>query len=157
MPLVPTILQNEITKIIDESSPLFEGFPADSPEVADRWSEAIRIYTQSILPLSINGALAKQAMYSTLLAINSQTPTGLTIFCAGVLSFATTLGLGMQPLFTATPPPAPLEPLLSPIIISGFAGASSAVIAPQMSTAIDGWFRTGLAINNASGVTIPWS
>ena len=157
MPLVPTVLQTEITKIIDQDSPLFEGFPADSPEVAERWSEAIRVYTQSIIPVSINGTLAKQAMYSSLLAINSQTPTGLTIFCAGVLAFATSLGLVMNPALTATQTPAPLEPLLSPIMISGFAGATSAVIAPQMATAIDGWFRTGIAINNTSGVTIPWS
>jgi len=36
------------------------------------------------------------------------------------------------------------------------AGATSAAQASLLSGLIDSWFRTGIAINNASGASITW-
>lgn len=157
MPLVSSTLEAEIVKIIDKDDTTFQGFPSDNVEVAQRWSDAVNAYALSVAPPSVNATTATGLMETALLPINSNTPTGLTTFCAGILAYATSLGLGMQPTFTATPPPAPLEPLLTPVMASGFAGASASVIATQMATIIDGWYKTGIAVNNSTSVSVPWS
>ena len=157
MPLSSSILETEIKKIIDQNYNAFAGFPSDTPDMADKWSQAVNTYASAVVPPSVNSSLATTAMKSVLLTISNATPTGLTIFSASVLAYATSLGLGMQPGFTATPPPSPLDILLATLVASGFAGADSATIATQMATAIDGWFKTGIAINNASSISAPWS
>ena len=79
--------------------------------------------------------------------------TGIVVFTTAFTVFATQLGLGMQPTFSATPPVIPIN--LVPVFTLPFETPIKVRI-NLMSTIIDTWFRTGLAINNISGVSITW-
>ena len=111
--LTPSILTNELSKFIDQESIVFESFPANSIDVANRWSNAFDIYAKQVIPISTTSDAAKTQMYQTLLALNN-TPTGASILSAAFLGYTTVLATGMLPLFVATPPPAPLN--LTPVL-----------------------------------------
>ena len=152
MPLILSSLVNNIRQINDEQYPLFEGFPANSIEAADRWSIAIGNYASLVIPPSSGSEAAKQALKSSLLSV----PTlGEQAIVQGLISYSSFLALGMAPAFNAIPPPIP--PVLTPAFELGFSGASAEQVANLLGSIIDGWFRTGTAINTISGVTVNWN
>ena len=151
MALTKSILEAEIKKFSDESFILFNKFPENPQEVTSFWSSAINNYAIGVTPPSISGAAAKSQLEANWLGL-SQSALGL--FESGLIAYAVTLGLGMQPAFTAIPPTLPL--VLSPVYVLGINGGSASDCAKLMSTIIHTWFKTGLAINNVSGVTVPW-
>lgn len=151
MPLLRKTLEIEIRKITDEDFVDFEGFPRDKEEACLRWSFVFSKYCQTIIPTSTNVEMARQELQLNLMSLNGDP----NVFTTALLKFATTLGLGMQPAFTATPPP--LSLILTPSTSLGLSGGSAKDVAVSLSTTIDSWFRTGTAINNSSSVIINWN
>jgi len=152
MPLLLPTLRIELSKIMDQSSPLFEGFPETNIEVANRWSTAIKIYTTSIIPYSANSELAKEAFKLAILPISAQSQNGAALFQTAFTSFASQLAIGMAPAFTGIPPIVPIN--LLPVNPIGFGGGSSSSCVSLMSTIIDTWFRTGSAVLNAPSAAV---
>ncbi len=149
--LIKENLTSEIRKINDESYSLFEGFPTSDAEVVFRWSEAIRVYSQNIIPFSSSIAQAALGMQSSLISTKGSTRT----IELSITSYATILAAGMPPLFVGIPPVLTLD--FSDIYAKGLEGGSSRDIADLISDRIHKWFLLGTAINNSSGVTINWS
>lgn len=146
------LLEREIRKINDLSYEEFGGFPQDLDETTERWSTAISRYAGGITPPSQSAESAKSSFSSTFTSL-IQTD-GNAAFTLSLTAYALELGLGMQPTFTAIPPPTPI--ILAPVFSLGFAGGSAKQCAELMSSTIDTWFKTGIAINNSSGATVQW-
>lgn len=153
MPLLPSVLQQELLKVMDDTNPQFKGFPETVEDVANNWSNAIDLYAKGVIPASLSAPLAKQAMYGVMLGMNAPL-AGLVIFPSAFTAYAVALGSGMQPTFTGVPPPAPIN--LTPAFAVPFEAPISTRVS-VMAGIIDLWFRTGTAINNASGVTTIWA
>ncbi len=70
MPLVKDILNQKVKTFSDQSSSLFEGFPINIKENAEKWADAIDLYANSILssviPTSTTGSIAKKALLDIL-------------------------------------------------------------------------------------------
>lgn len=143
-------LKTEIRKISDEGFNSFEGFPEDKNETAERWSEAIKIYSSSIIPYSLNIGLAKKAMREEI-KTNYFIPTVLEL---SLIKFTQILASGMLPNFNGVPPASKLN--IESCFLIGFGGGSSEEVAECLSVTIDSWFKTGTAINTTSGGTINW-
>ena len=152
MPLVLNTLVNNLREIFDEEYSGFSGFPADINEAAQKWSEAIGDYAQSIVPPTTTISQAKSAMNSVISGI---TNNGVAQLPISFTNFAASLAIGMQPAFTGTPPSVPVD--FSSIYPIGLGGGSSEQVINAMAAIIDAWFRTGIAVNNTSGVSVPWS
>lgn len=155
MALIRTTLVNEIRAIIDLEYEGHAGFPQDNVENASRWATAINNYAQAVTPPSISSVAARSAFETVMLGMSAELQNGIPIFASAFTAYAGALAPGMQPNFTATPPPIPIN--IAPVIPVGVAGAPAQAIAETLATIIDTWFRTGLAINNSSGATVPWS
>jgi len=152
MPLVKTVLDTEISKIMDKDFNEFEGFPATVAEASVRWSEAINVYASVVIPITTTSPVAKTAMEGVLATI---TIDGIIKFPQSFTAYAVELAKGMSPTFTGVPPPAPI--LFASAFAIGIAGGSGAEVGSAMSVIIDAWFRTGTAVNVSSGATVPWS
>lgn len=152
MPLVKSTLETEIRKITDKDYADFEGFP-EAGEVSERWTNAIHSYAKGVIPATT--PVSQEAAKSALLAAwQSLEVEALVAFSSGLTAYAAALGLGMQPAFTATPPPTPV--VLAPTFAIGSAGGSGADCAKSMASIIHTWFKTGTAVNNTSGATTTW-
>ena len=156
MALIRTNLVNEIRAIIDLEYTAHAGFPGSTAETAARWATAVNNYASLVTPPSVTSAAAYAAFQNTLLGMDANSGNGVAIFTSAFTAYAAALAPGMAPAFAATPPPIPIQ--LGTIIPSlGVGGATAQAIAESMATIIDTWFRTGIAVNNTSGATIPWS
>lgn len=159
MPLSSNILAQELSKFMDDKSSTFEGSPETGAEFAQKFSSAINAYVSSISPPSTTLSAAQTTLQGSLMTVGP--PPGMLFpvaITAGMTAYATAVALGMQPAFTATPPPAPVGPLiLASVMPLGMGGAPASTCVTTLASIIDGWFRTGLAVNNTSGATIPWS
>lgn len=153
MALNKQILIDEIRKITDESFSGFEEFPKTSQEAGERWAAAVSAYAGSIVPSSQEAENAESSFISTFTPLVETDANAA--FAAAFTTYAAQLGLGMQPTFTATPPPTPI--VLAPVFAVGLGGGSAQQCAQTMAEIVDLWFRTGSAVNNSSGAIIPWS
>lgn len=152
MALVKNTLKTELQKIFDQEFSGFTSFPSTLDEAADRWSSAFQTYISTITPPSTTISAAKTAMQSQLMTIVGG--NGSVVFPQAIMAFATALVPGMLPVFTSTPPPIPIT--LDPVWAIGMGGGSSEQVATSLSDLIDTWFKTGLAVNTVTGVSIPW-
>ena len=156
MPLLLSTLEQELTNLMDSTSPNFVGMPNSMADVASNWSNVMFNYTASIIPPSTTGSAAKSAMESILLGIAAP-GSFFPLFTAGITAFATTLAAGMLPTYTGVIPVAPLviEPAMMAIpLVAG----NDALRISTMAGIIDTWFRTGTAVLVAPPYTvIPWS
>lgn len=152
MPLSTSVLKQELVKIMDKNSGSFQGFPYNNFDCAQRWSEAVAQYAQSIIPPSTTVNQAKQAFATSFSSINPNANNGNQVFQTSFAQFAVVLGSGMVG-WVATPPPFPLN--ISPVSIIGLSGGSGTDCAEALAQLIDAWFRTGIAVN--SNGTINWS
>jgi hypothetical protein len=71
-----------------------------------------------------------------------------------ITSFASALVPGFLPLFIATPPVTPL--ILLPAYNIGLLGGTAKDVLDIMCPIIDTWFKTGIAVNQNTGVTTTW-
>ena len=145
-------LYSSIRSITDEGYEGFQGWPSNLSEASERWSLAIGNYASKVIPISSTFEAARQSLKMQLMNVDS---LGQQAIVLGLTQYASILGGGMSPTFTATPPPVPI--VLIPTFQRGFAGASADEIATELSQLIDTWFRTGTAINNSSSVTVNWN
>jgi hypothetical protein len=153
MPLLPNVLSNQLSSIMDKDSPSFIGFPPNIVVMASNWGNALAAYLGGIIPPSATLPVAKQAFESLMLTMN--TSNGLVVFPQAFTSMAAALSLGMQPAFTGTPPPLPIN--FSSVFSIPLQDGTNSLRINALTLTIDAWFRTGLAVNNVSGVTVPWS
>lgn len=153
MPLIPAVLQQGLSSLIDMDNPSFVGFPDNPVSMADNWASVLERYLLTIIPPSTTISGAKQAFSSVMATMN--TSNGLLVFPQAFTSLALALSVGMQPAFTGTPPPVPIQ--LSSVFAIPLQDGTNQTRIATMTSIIDAWFRTGLAVNNVSGVTVPWS
>lgn len=155
MPLQSNTIENELRKFMDDQHPQFGGFPDQIDEVAEEHSEAMRVYASGIVPVSTAVTAAKNAMKSILLTVTVSAGDFIPKYQSAIAAFASTLGSGMAPAFSATPPSTPID--LSPMVSAGMNGASGGQCAGIMAGIIDTWMRTGTATNNNSGAVTNWN
>jgi hypothetical protein len=154
MPLDQPALLEEVRKLNDETHPQ-HAFPPSAADAATRWALGAQTYAKAVVPASTTVAAAVTAFEQAFLPAAQ---AGSDPLSPAFLAFATTLGGGMSAAgFTGTVNPAPLATLLAPVFAAGFAGATGAVIAPQLAAAIHGWFTGCTATNTATGAVINWS
>lgn len=152
MPLVKTILDTELSVLMDEDFANFGGFPDGIIEASQRWSDVVDAYASAVIPSTTTASSAKTAFQGVIASI---TVDGLVKFPLAFTAYAGALAVGMLPTFTGVPPPIPI--VFDSAFAIGNAGGSGADVADAMSVIIDTWFKTGTAINISSGATVPWS
>lgn len=150
MPLVKSILEQELKTIFNPDT-----MPGSIPEAADAWASAVDKYASQVIPSSTTSAAAKAAFQGLMSGVTPDLKNGIIQLVAAFTAYAAQLGLGMAPTFTATPPAIPIN--IAPVVSLGLGGGSGDECAALLATIADTWFRTGLAVNNSSGATIPWS
>ncbi len=155
MPLIKSLLKNNIQELNDQEFPGFLGFPETTLEAATRWAEGIAEYATPIIPATTTILAAQEVLKNQLLTISNEASNGITVFQQALSDFASVISTGMQPTFTGTPPAIPLS--ISPATAIGFAGGTAEEVAEALSTIIDTWMKTGLAVNNSTGATINWN
>tara|TARA_Y100000310_G_scaffold248042_1_gene253837 strand:+ start:985 stop:1440 length:456 start_codon:yes stop_codon:yes gene_type:complete len=151
MPLVAATLETSIKDLIDDPSDTAAG-------AAQKWSDAIGDYASAIVMApTTTGEAAKAALLGALTATfgnpTDGTPPVSTTWDAPMAAFAGTLAGGMAPAFTGTPPGAGF----SSVVFTGANFEDSGAAAAALSASIDGWFKTGIAVNNSSGASSTWS
>lgn len=154
MPLLPTILQDELSKIMDSDYPSFSGFGNSQLEIAEKWADALGNYTVGIVIPSTMQSLAKQSFISVFSTIVQ--PNGIPLIQQAFTTYGSSLAIGMiTPAFTAVPPPIPID--LTPVFsIPTVVGTNQARVS-LLTTIIDSWFRTGTFTQISSGVTSTWN
>lgn len=155
MPLVKVTLETALRKIMDPDYVGFVGFPADNVSVANTWGTIVDDYAKLIVPPSTSSAPAKSAFMSAMIPISSSAQNGLAQLVSAFSAYAAALAIGMQPLFTATPPTSPIN--IVPVTVLGLGGASGEVTSKALASIIHLWFKTGLSTNNSSGASINWN
>lgn len=125
----------------------------DIPTCAQQWADAVEAYATGVVPASttVSAAVAtlKSALEGAFAVPLGAAPLMETAFAA----FATTVGTGMAPAFTATPPPGPV----------GFATqflsfpATHALAATALSGLINTWMKTGTATPSGGGSPVNWT
>lgn len=134
------------------------GTPATMPgdgQIASSYTNVIDSYASLVTPPSTTSAPARAALLGVLQGVTVQAMNLELLLATGLSTYAGILATGMLPAFTGTPPPVPI--VLSAIAPLGQQGASASSQASILATTIDLWFRTGIAVNNVSGASIPWS
>ena len=134
-----------------------ESMPNDIPSMAQDYGTILDNYAKTIIPAIVPGSNepAKAAFIASMNGVSTSAANFIPVFTSSLTTYAATLGLGMLPLFTAVAPPVPI--VIAALVPSGLAGATGAQQAQLLGTLIDAWFRTGTAVNNSSGVVVPWS
>jgi len=159
MPLSSSVLEQELSKFMDSESGSFEAAPENGAEFAQKFSSAINTYASSIVPPSTTLSVAQAALQGNLMTVGP--PPGMPFpvaITAGMTAYAVALVPGMLPAFASVPPVPPLGPLiLAAVMPLGMAGAPSATCVAALASTIDGWCKTGVAVNTATAATIPWS
>lgn len=132
MPLNPSGLQSSLQSLA--ASP-----GADIAACAKAWADAMKSYAAGIIPASTTVTAAATTLQSALASAFAQ-PSAASAMETAFAAFATTVGGGMAPAFTATPPTGPV----------GFATqfaqpfpATHAAAASAMSSLIDTWMKKG--------------
>jgi hypothetical protein len=129
--------------------------------VAGLWQAAADSYAAGIVPPSTTVAAAGATLAATLTSVfasGGDPASKAAAMEAALLSWATAIGLGMLPAFTATPPPG----------VIGFAAefakppnqwaATYAAAATLWAGLIDAWMKTGLAtLNVPPNTVVPWT
>lgn len=80
---------------------------------------------------------------------------GIVTLNNAIVVYAQQLAIGMAPTFTAAQGVVPID--LSPVKALGASGATNSQCIDLMVNIIDAYFKTGIAINNSSGVSTPWT
>lgn len=151
MPLNLSQLQTDLTS-------LFASPPDTFASCAQEWADALQNYSIAIVPPSTQVSAASSALQTSLAAtFSTSTDANVTAVQmeAAFLQFATTVGLGMQPTFTAVPPT--LQVGFSTLFSATPPPATAEAAAAQFANSIDTWMRTGTATRNSPPFdTVTW-
>lgn len=157
MPLQREILTLELTKLFDNSHPLFKGYPDTLQQGAKNFSEAISTYGKTIIPTSKTQDPARVAMENILATMKTGGVTQLPILLQAFTVWSTTLAGGMVSEIISSTPPVGV-PLLSPFMVTTyFSNNAAAKIASDWASAIDLWVKTGTWTNITTTITSNWS
>lgn len=96
----------------------------------------------------------KKLAFQTYKATPKNKKDGVMSLENAIIAYATSLAIGMNPLFTASPRTIPID--LSPVAVKGLAGASNSSCISTIVDLIDAYFKGGTATNNSSGLTTTW-
>jgi hypothetical protein len=132
---------------------LFSAPPATALECAAAWADAMRAHATGIVPPSTTVDAACSTLEGALAAAFA-TPAAAALVDAAFAAFALALGLGMAPLYTATPPPA----ILGIGTLLATSQPTHDAAATAFGALIDAWLRTGTATLVAPPNTVvPWT
>ncbi len=141
---------------------LFSGPPSGFDGCAEEWGDVVESYSTDIVPISTAVAAAVATLKTDLeAAFRAGQADGTGVVLASQLetafaTFAATVGVGMLPLFSATPPPGLVGWL--PALQETPFPETHAIAANKYSSLIDTWMRTGTATRTVSPFdTVPWS
>lgn len=146
MPLDPDGLKSDLESLASDTHD-------DNASAAQAWADAVEAYAAAIVPASTTVSAAAETLSGALTtAFESGDAAGPmeTAFA----TFAATVGTGMAPAFTATPPPGEVG------FASQFAGAhpeTHADAGDQVGALIDAWMKTGTATPSGGGSPVNWS
>ena len=129
---------------------LFASAPLAEAECAQLWADALQAYATAIVPASVNVTTGAAAVVPALTGMGAS-GAAVTILPSALTAFAATVGTGMAPAFSGTPPAAPWVPPFAPTTISAREAAST------LASSIDAWMRTGTATPSSGGTPVPWS
>ncbi len=133
MPLDPAGLESSLESLFSEP-------PATAAECAQAWADAMNAYAADIVPPSTTIAAAAASLVGALQSA-FESPSAAAGVDAAFAAFATSVGGGMLPTFTGTPPSEPLN-------VASFLGTSRsthAQAAADFATLVDAWMKTGIA------------
>jgi hypothetical protein len=158
MPLNVTNLNNNIRAIIDREYAGFAGMPSTPAESAARWADAFAMYAMDLVPPSSTVESARAAFVATFLPLVLGRPPAAgaaiaiqkSVFAFG-LALAPGISLASGGALAGVPPA--VEPTIAALLIQPLDSPS---VARLISSTSDAWFRTGLAVNTATGATINW-
>lgn len=144
MPLNPAGLTASLTSLFAD--------PGDDAQVRAGWADAIRSYTTGIAPPVPSGVQdgARAALEAALAGLDAP-GQAVAVLSLALVTYAASLAAGMAP--PGVPPPVPIAATLAPVAATLYLDHASAAAA--WATAIDAWFRTGLA--GAGAPPPPWS
>jgi hypothetical protein len=148
MPLVKATLKAALLSA-------YQNVGTTAAECADAISSAVGDYATSVVPPSIAVTAATTALKASLTAAFSAAPNaGLALAESAFAAFGVTVGGGMAPAFTATPPAGPV----------GFASQTAAIdnlddAAEMLAGLVHDWMTSGTAIQNipAPPPVVNWS
>lgn len=153
MPLIADVLYQGLL-LVDQP-------PSPSPEVtAQRWATAVANYAQTMSLLNpgtaaaavASGASSFVSVYTPVIAnVGALFPAWATGLQAALTSFWLAAGVPanlMPPVTAVIPNPAPLFPLLSPLIPVGMADSTpnGAVVKRQLANLLDVWTRLCIGV-----------
>jgi hypothetical protein len=128
-------------------------YPHTRQLAAHEWAAAAGAWAAGIVPPSTTVAAAQTALESALdgaFTLANPAPA----IDAAFATFAATLAVGMLPLYTGTPPPAPLGIAQLFTVKRTTRQAGVAAVAARL----DAWMRTGIAVLVAPPKTaLPWA
>lgn len=146
MPLNPAGLQSALETLFAEP-------PLTASECAQAWADAVGDYAAGIIPASTTVPAATTALMAALQAA-FESPAAPTDFDLAFTAFATTVGAGMLPAFSAEPPPLPL----GVATLLATSSPTHAAAAASFASLIDVWFKTGVAtLVLPPNTAVPWS
>src|SRR5690554_6460443 len=120
----------------------------------NEWGAIMESYAADVIPPSDTVSAAAATLASALeAAFALPDATAIPAVDAAFAAFAVTVGGGMAPDFTATPPPAP--PGFATIMVAP--QPTHAAAAAALTLLIDTWMRTGTAVPAGGGPAVPWS
>lgn len=133
-------------------------FPNSYELSAQNFGSAINSYGSLVTPPSTTSAVALSAFIATY--IGSRPKKNIEILTDAVKTYCAALATGMAPVFIATPPTVVAEQAMKVAINAAskiaLKGGSASNWAIATANAIDAYFRTGIAVNSTSGVTVTW-
>lgn len=121
---------------------------------SNEWGAIMESYASGIIPASTTVSSAAATLAAAMeAAFAMPDPLAIPAVEAAFLAFATTLGTGMAPAFTATPPPAP-PPFAAFMAVPKPTHAAAAV---ALTAVIDTWMKSGTATPSGGGSTVNWT
>lgn len=146
MPLARPTLQSGLESAFSQG---FTNYNA----AGQAWADAVQAYASGIVPPSAQVAAAASAL-SGALATAFQAENAAGPMEAAFAAFVATVGVGMAPAYTATPPAGAIG--FAAIFASTKNTHSQA--ADEIANAIDAWMKTGTAtLATPPNTVVPWS
>lgn len=126
--------------------------PGTRSACGQKWGEIMRDYAANVVPVSATVNAAASQLGSSMTSAFSSA-TAIADVEAAFAQFAATVGVGMAPAFTATPPASPVGFAAQMLIPQPTHAAAAAAFAGL----IHAWFTSGQAVPSGGGPSTPWS
>lgn len=128
---------------------LFSNPVEDEASAIVEWGGAIETLTTAVVPASTTVAAAAATLETALVGFNASNAAQAKLESA-LVTFAATVGTGMAPAFTATPP-------VAPVGITFPEEDDAQTAADAIIDTINTWLKTGTATPSGGGSPVNWS